>query len=101
MRSYLLPTMGANVRKVTLAITNEEYDWAARVAKRAGTSISSVLSAAAREKREREDRDAAQARAWAEYVEYATDGVPFTREELAAAERELTEPRRRPRARRR
>lgn len=92
--------MGARVRKVTLAITNEEYAWAARVAKRTGTSISSVLSAAAKEKREREERDAAQARAWADFVEYVTDGVPFTREELAAAERELAELER-PRARRR
>jgi len=92
--------MGTHVRKVTLAITNEEYAWAARVAKRTGTSISSVLSAAAKEKREREERDAAQARAWAEFVEYVTDGVPFTREELAAAARELDEVQR-PRARRR
>ena len=81
--------MGTRVRKVTLAITNEEYDWAARVAKRTRTSISSVLSLAAKEKREREERDAAQRRAWADFVEYVTDGVPFTRAELAAADREL------------
>jgi hypothetical protein len=83
--------MGARVRKVTLAITNEEYAWAWRVAKRTKTSISSVLSAAAKEKRERDERDAAQARAWAEFEEYVTDGVPFTREERAAVERELAE----------
>ena len=83
--------MGARVRKVTLAITNEEYAWASRVAKRTRTSISSVLSAAAKEKREREEQDAARARAWAEFVEYVTDGVPFTHAELAAAERELAE----------
>ncbi|HEY2368042.1 MAG TPA: hypothetical protein VGH87_16705 [Polyangiaceae bacterium] len=92
--------MGAHVRKVTLAITNEEYDWAARVAKRTGTSISSVLSSAAKEKREREERDAAQRRAWADVVEYVTAGAPLTRAEIDAAERELSghEP---PRARRR
>jgi hypothetical protein len=90
MRSYLNPTMSANVRKVTLAITNEEYAWAARVAKRTRTSISSVLSAAAKEKREREEREAAQARAWAEIVEYVTAGTPLTRAELDAAARELS-----------
>lgn len=92
--------MGANVRKVTLAITNEEYDWAARLAKRAGTSISSVLSAAAKEKREREEQDAAQRRAWADVVDYVTAGSPLTPAELVAAERELGTARRsRPRRR--
>jgi len=83
--------MGARIRKVTLTIRDEEYAWASRVAKRTGTSISSVLSTAVKEKREREERDTAQARAWADVEEYVTDGVPFTREELAAAERELAE----------
>jgi sugar/nucleoside kinase (ribokinase family) len=92
--------MGTHVRKVTLAIANEEYDWAARVAKRTGTSISSVLSLAAKEKREREERDAAQKRAWADVVEYVTAGKPFTPEELASAQRELDLVRR-PRTRRR
>ena len=93
--------MGANVRKITLAITNEEYDWAARIPKRAGTSISSVLSSAAREKREREEQDASQRRAWADVVEHVTAGTPLTRAELAAAERELGAAPARSRSRRR
>jgi hypothetical protein len=93
--------MSANVRKVTLAITNEEYDWAARVAKRAGTSISSVLSAAAKEKREREEQDAEQRRAWTDVVDHVTQGAPLTPAELAAAERELASTPRRSRSRRR
>jgi hypothetical protein len=81
--------VAANVRKVTLAITNEEYAWAERRAKRAGISVSAVLSAAAKEKRRAEERDEKQRKAWAEIVAYVTNGAPLTSEELAAAEREL------------
>jgi hypothetical protein len=81
--------VAANVRKVTLAIANEEYAWAERRAKRAGTSVSAVLSAAAKEKRQAEERDEKQREAWAEIVGYVTNGASLTSEELAAAEREL------------
>jgi hypothetical protein len=93
--------MAANVRKVTLAITNEEYAWAERRAKRAGISVSAVLSAAAKEKRQAEERDEEQRKAWAEVVAYVTRGVPLTTEELAGAERELIGEGARPRRRRR
>jgi hypothetical protein len=81
--------MAAGVRKVTLAITNEEYAWAERRAQDAGTSVSAVLSATAREKRLAEEREAKQRKAWAEVVAYVTRGAPLTHEEIAAAEREL------------
>ena len=84
--------MSARVRKVTVAIGNEEYAWAERRAKHAGTSVSAVLTAAAREKREAEEREASQRRAWAEVVAYVTDGVPLTDEELTSAEGELKNP---------
>jgi len=81
--------MSANVRKVTLAITKDEYEWAERTATRTGVSISSVLSAAAREKRTAEERDARQRTAWAEVVDLVLAGSPLTEDELAAAKAEL------------
>jgi predicted aspartyl protease len=89
--------VATNVRKVTLAITNEEYAWALRRAKGEGTSVSAVLSAAAKEKRHAEEQAETQRQAWAEIVAYVTNGAQLTSEELAAAEKELngTAPKRR------
>jgi hypothetical protein len=81
--------MSSNVRKVTLAIGKEEYAWAERRAKRVGTSVSAVLSAAARQQRQTEERDERQRRAWAEVLAFVTGGDPLTPEELAGARRDL------------
>ena len=89
-RSYLLLTaMPAHVRKVTVAIGEDAYAWAARSAERGKTSISAVLTAAARAKRDAEERDAAQARAWSEVLSHVARGRPLTAAEIAAAGREL------------
>ncbi|MGH7282138.1 MAG: hypothetical protein ACRELY_11480 [Polyangiaceae bacterium] len=81
--------MAASIRKVTLAIGNEEYAWAERRARRLGTSISAVLTAAARAEREEEQRTEAQRRAWTSVLDHVTSGVPLSAGELSAAEEEL------------
>lgn len=72
-----------------MAIGLEELAWARERAEREGTSLSAVLSAAARVAREVEEENARRAEAWEEFLRWATEGAPFTDEELAEADREL------------
>jgi hypothetical protein len=81
--------MAAHVRKVTLAIGDAEYEWAARRAKREGTSISAVITAATKEKRQTEARDEQQRQAWSEIKAYVSRERPLTEEEVEAAAEEL------------
>jgi nucleotide-binding universal stress UspA family protein len=87
--------------KVSVAIGEDELEWARAVARREGKSLSAVLTESLAERR--------RLVALREVVSWMAKGeAPLTREELAAAGRELTEaadarPRRteKPRARRR
>lgn len=81
--------MAATVRKVSLAIGNEELTWAEDRAEREGKSVSAVLTEVARAARETELHKTRQRQAWEEYLAWATDGRGFTSEELEAARREL------------
>ncbi|MBX3274980.1 MAG: hypothetical protein KF729_32245 [Sandaracinaceae bacterium] len=81
--------MSSTVRKVTIALGAEEYAWAREQAERSQTSVSAVLTEAARCARDRAAREAARAAAWAELEAWITGGEPLDAQELAAAEREL------------
>lgn len=77
------------MKKISVALGHEELAWAQRRAKREGTSVSAVITAAARRAAEEEQREPRQREAWAEIVAWATKDEPFTPEEIAAADREL------------
>jgi len=81
--------MPSNVQKVSVAIGKRELSWARRQARRSGTSVSAVLTAAARAALEAEQERTLRDAAWAEFVEWSTDGKGVDPEELAAARREL------------
>lgn len=81
--------MTISVKKVSLAIGRDEFAWAQRRARQEGTSISAVLTEAARRMRDEDARRAKQDVAWNAFVAEAFPGEPFTEDELAAAQREL------------
>jgi DNA-binding IclR family transcriptional regulator len=81
--------MAANVQKVSVAIGKRELSWAKRQARRAGTSVSAVLTAAARAALEAEQERALRDAAWAEFVEWSTGGKGVAPDDLEAARREL------------
>ena len=81
--------MASNVQKVSVAIGLEELAWARERAEREGTSLSAVLSAAARVAREVEEESARRNAAWSGFLRWATEDAPLTDEELAAADQEL------------
>lgn len=82
--------MPVRVKKISVALGHEELAWAQRRAKREGTSVSAVLTAAARRTRDEEARDERQRAAWEEYEAWATaESGPLSHGELEAARREL------------
>lgn len=89
--SYLIPTMAVTVTKVSVAIGQEELEWARGRAKREGRSLSAVLTDAMRRAKEAEVEEARRDAAWAELKAWVLDGKPLTVEELEAARRELDE----------
>ncbi len=85
----MVTPMASTVKKVTVALGREEYAWAREQAERTKTSVSAVLTKAARDARETQERCARQDAAWAKVEAWLTDGRGFTEEELEAARREL------------
>ena len=81
--------MSVSVEKVSVAIGREELEWARERAEREGTSLSAVLTYAARAFREQEARRARKDAAWLSFMEWATEGEGLTTGALEAAEREL------------
>jgi hypothetical protein len=81
--------MAPTVRKISLAIGREELKWARARAKRENTSVSAVLTEAARAAREAEALRAKQRAAWATFLDWATDGKGLRDDEIEAAAREL------------
>lgn len=81
--------MSVTVKKVTVALGRDEYAWAKKQAKRTGTSVSAVLTQAAREARETAERVARQEAAWAEVEAWLTAGAALGADELEDARREL------------
>jgi hypothetical protein len=81
--------MAATVVKVSVALGLEELEWARDGAERLGTSVSSVLTEAARAARELEAQRARQQTAWDEYLAWATDGKGLPEGVLEASRREL------------
>jgi len=81
--------MAASVEKVSVAIGNDELEWARERARREGSSLSAVLTDAARVARELEQQKARQEAAWRAFVEYATEGQGLSAEAIEAAAREL------------
>lgn len=81
--------MAASVEKVSLAIGREELEWARQRAERQGTSLSAVLTEAARVARELEAHRARQDAAWGAFLAWATEGEGVSPEALEAAQREL------------
>lgn len=81
--------MAATVRKVSLAIGNAELLWAERRARAENTSVSAILTEAARQARRAQEERAQQEKAWARFLSSQTDGAGLTEAELAAAKREL------------
>ena len=86
--------MPSSVGKISVAIGREELEWARSRAKREGTSLSAVLTEAARTVREQEARRKRQDAAWSEFVAWATDGQGLAAEQLEDARRELSPGRR-------
>lgn len=89
--SHHLPTVAPSVRKVSVAIGHEELEWARERAAREGTSLSAVLTDAARLAREVDLRRERQRLAWAEFLGWATDGAGLSDEDLERGRRELEE----------
>jgi hypothetical protein len=87
--SYHIPTMSVSVEKVSVAIGREELEWARGRAEKEGTSLSAVLTHAARTFREHEARRAHQDAAWWSFMEWATEGEGLPTGMLEAAQREL------------
>jgi hypothetical protein len=81
--------MAVSVEKISVAIAHEELEWARARAEREGTSVSAVLSDAARAARKLEAVRARQALAWDAFLEWATDGKGLSPEALEAAALEL------------
>jgi hypothetical protein len=81
--------MASKIKKISLAIGRDEFAWAQRRARQEGTSVSAVLTNAARRMREDEAQQAKRDAAWNEVMEWALDGKPLTERELDAARREL------------
>lgn len=81
--------MASRIKKISLAIGRDEFVWAQRRARQEGTSVSAVLTNAARRMREEEAEQAKRDAAWNEIMEWALDGKPLTEEEMGAARREL------------
>jgi hypothetical protein len=81
--------MAVSVEKVSVAIGRDELEWARERAEREGTSLSAVLTDAARVARDLEARRTRQDAAWASFLEWATEGQGLPPGALAAAQREL------------
>jgi hypothetical protein len=81
--------MPVSVEKVSVALGRDELEWARERAEREGTSLSAVLTQATRQVRELEAAQARQDAAWAEFLEWATDGKGLPEEAVAAAAAEL------------
>jgi Arc/MetJ-type ribon-helix-helix transcriptional regulator len=78
--------MPVHVKKVSVALGHDELEWAQRRAKRDGTSVSAVLTAATRRAREDEARDERQRAAWEEYEAWAAaECGPLSPADLDAA----------------
>jgi hypothetical protein len=82
--------MAASVEKVSLAIGREELEWAREQAERKGTSLSAVLTSAARLARRVEARRTRQQAAWQSFLAWATDGEGLSPEAVRAAADELS-----------
>jgi hypothetical protein len=87
--SYHLPTVPVSVEKVSVALGRDELEWARERAEREGTSLSAVLTQATRQVRELEAAQTRQDAAWAEFLEWATNGKGLTQEAVASATAEL------------
>ncbi len=81
--------MSVTVRKISVAIGQDELAWAQSRAKRDGTSVSAVLTNAARAARDAEAQRRRQRKAWAAFLSWATDGEGLADEDLDAGAREL------------
>lgn len=81
--------MAISVKKVSVAIGQDELAWARRRAEREGTSLSAVLTDATRAAREIETRRKKQQAAWSAFAKWATAGKRLPPTAIAAAEREL------------
>jgi hypothetical protein len=81
--------MTVSVKKVSVALGNDELQWARRRAEREGTSLSAVLTDATRVARESETRKKKQQAAWSSFTKWATAGKGPPPAAIAAAEREL------------
>ncbi len=86
---HLLATTAVTVKKVSIALGHDELVWARRRAKREGTSVSAVVTDAARQAREEERRAELRRDTWAAIEAYVTNGKPFTARAIEAADREL------------
>jgi len=88
-----VPTMAVKIQKVSIAIGREELAWVKRQARRSRSSVSAVLTEAARRMQEEELRKERQRAAWAEYEVWAAkEHGPVTPEGIEAALRELDGP---------
>ncbi len=83
--------MAVTVRKVSVAIGRDELEWARKRARREKTSISAVLTDAARQAREAEALREKQRKAWGEFLDWATEGDGLTDEQIESGRRALRE----------
>ena len=81
--------MTVSVEKVSVAIGRDELEWARGRAAREGTSLSAVLTEAARTVRELEAQRSRRDAAWWWFLEWAADGEGLPPEVLDAARLEL------------
>ena len=81
--------MAATVKKVSVAIGQDELEWARLRAKREGRSLSAILTEATRKAKEAEAEAERRDAAWAQLEAWLLDGRPLSDEELAAAREAL------------